>query len=100
SRTRRAAVAELCAAGELDGAQVTTAARDVLLAGLASLFAHYQSLDGPVRVDDHDLGLTLSAEPGSDTVLHCPDGALTVHALTLRASQAVFADGECRLGAR
>ncbi|MEE2060829.1 DUF2397 domain-containing protein [Rhodococcus artemisiae] len=80
------AVAELRAANDLHGAQISTPARDVLLDRLAVLLARHQELDGVYRIDDHDLGLTLTAEPGRDTTVHCPDGDLTVHGLILRTS--------------
>ena len=86
SQERAAAVEELCGAGDLNGAHVSDLARTLLLDALGELLARSRSLDSPARVDDHDLGLSLTAEPGPDTVVHCPDGDLTVHALSLRAS--------------
>jgi len=86
SRRRTEAVAELCAVGDLHGAQLSTEARDVLLDILATALAGYHRTDGSVHVDDPDLGLSVSAEPGPDTVVHCPDGDLTVHALVVRAA--------------
>ncbi|MBS9373011.1 DUF2397 domain-containing protein [Rhodococcus sp. B50] len=86
SRRRADAVAELSSAGDLHGAHLSTVARDVLLDILATALAGYRTADGPVHVDDPDLGLSLTAEPGADTVVHCPDGDLTVHGLSLRAA--------------
>lgn len=86
SRERAAAVTELCEAGDLNGAHVSDPARDLLLDALGALLARHRSVDGPVRVDDHDLGFSLTAEPGPDTVVHSPGGDLTVHSLSLRAS--------------
>ncbi|WP_241387181.1 DUF2397 domain-containing protein [Rhodococcus sp. CH91] len=86
SRRRADAVAELCAAGELNGAHLSEGARDVLLDVLATALAGYRSTDGPLQMHDPDLGLSLTAEPGRDTLVHCPDGDLTVHAFVVRAS--------------
>ncbi|KSZ56451.1 hypothetical protein Z045_22900 [Rhodococcus pyridinivorans KG-16] len=86
SRRRSDAVAELGAAGDLHGADLSTEARDVLLDVLAAALAGHRTTDGPVHVDDPDLGLSLTAEPGADTVVHSPDGDLTVHGFRLRTS--------------
>ncbi|MEU5843096.1 DUF2397 domain-containing protein [Rhodococcus sp. NPDC047139] len=86
SRRRTEAVTELREAGELHGAHLSTEAREVLLDLLATALAGYRSTDEPVRVDDTDLGLSLTAEPGPDTVVHSPDGDLVVHALVVRAA--------------
>ncbi|MFD6675367.1 DUF2397 domain-containing protein [Rhodococcus zopfii] len=83
---RRAAAAELAAAGDLHGATVSAAARELLLDRLAALLAQHRTLDTAVRVHDSDLGLCLHAAPGPDTVVHGPDGDLTVHAVLLRAT--------------
>ncbi|WP_068154680.1 DUF2397 domain-containing protein [Rhodococcus phenolicus] len=83
---RRAAAAELAAAGDLNGATVSAAARELLLDRLAALLARHRTLDTAVRVHDSDLGLCLHAAPGPDTVVHGPDGDLTVHAVLLRAT--------------
>ena len=86
SRRRSDAVAELGAAGDLHGADLSAEARDVLLDVLAAALAGHHTTDGPVHVDDPDLGLSLTAEPGADTVVHSPDGDLTVHGFSLRTS--------------
>lgn len=91
SGERADAVAELRAAGDLHDAQISTAARDVVLDQLAVLLARHQDLDGVYRIDDHDIGLALTAEPGRGTTVHCPDGDLTVHGLTLRTSSPLLA---------
>ncbi|MGN5239466.1 DUF2397 domain-containing protein [Rhodococcus sp. SJ-3] len=88
------AVAELRASGDLHGERISTTARDVLLDRLAALLARHQELDGVYRIDDHDLGLTLTAEPGRDTTVHCPDGDLTVHGLILRTSSPLLAPAD------
>lgn len=79
----RAAAAELSAAGRLDGARLSPAARDLLLDQLAAVIAVDQLLEGPVRRSDVDLGLTLVVEPGADTVVDSADGRTTVHGLAL-----------------
>jgi len=86
TEARRAAAAELVAAGDLHGATVSAAARELLLDRLAALLARHRTLDTAVRVQDSDLGLCLHAAPGPDTVVHGPDGDLTVHAVLLRAT--------------
>ncbi|WP_413768015.1 DUF2397 domain-containing protein [Rhodococcus pyridinivorans] len=86
SRRRSDAVAELGAVGDLHGADLSAEARDVLLDVLAAALAGHRTTDGPVHVDDPDLGLSLTAEPGADTVVHSPDGDLTVHGFSLRTS--------------
>ncbi|MCM3887340.1 TIGR02677 family protein [Frankia sp. R82] len=81
----RAAAAELVAARELDGARISPAARDLLLDRLGDLLAVHQELTEPVDVHDTDLRLVLTAVPGPGerTVVHAPDGTLTVHDLRL-----------------
>ena len=86
SRRRFDAVAELGATGDLHGADLSAEARDVLLDVLAAALAGHRTTDGPVHIDDPDLGLSLTAEPGADTVVHSPDGDLTVHGFRLRTS--------------
>ncbi|MFZ2528329.1 MAG: DUF2397 family protein, partial [Rhodococcus sp. (in: high G+C Gram-positive bacteria)] len=83
---RRAAAAELAAAGDLNGTTVSATARELLLDRLAALLAQHRTLDTAVRIHDSDLGLCLHAAPGSDTVVHGPDGDLTVHGVLLRAT--------------
>ncbi|WP_255027079.1 DUF2397 domain-containing protein [Rhodococcus sp. GA1] len=92
SRRRSDAVAELSAAGDLHGADLSAEARDVLLDVLAAALAGHLTTDGPVQVDDPDLGLSLTAEPGADTVVHSPDGDLTVHGFRLRTSVTASVD--------
>ncbi len=86
SRRRSDAVAELGAAGDLHGADLSPEALDVLLDVLAAALAGHRTTDGPVHMDDPDLGLSLTAEPGADTVVHSPAGDLTVHGFSLRTS--------------
>ncbi|MCW2527977.1 MAG: hypothetical protein JWM76_2837 [Pseudonocardiales bacterium] len=78
AESRRAVAAELIAAGPLHGARITPAAREFLLDRLADLLARH--LD---ETTDTDLGLTLRAAPGADTVVHSDDGDLTVSGLEL-----------------
>jgi len=82
---RHAAGAELLAAGALDGARVSPAARDLLLDRVADLLAVHQELDGVVDSADSDLGLLLVADPdpAASTVVHADDGSVTVHGLRL-----------------
>lgn len=75
---RRAVVAELVGVRRLNGARISPAARDLLLELLADLLARHQD-----TAADSDLGLVLTARPGSSTVLHSDDGDLTVDALDL-----------------
>lgn len=90
---RRAdAVAELCAAGTLNGAHISTEARDILLDVLGMLLARNQHLDATARFTDTRLGLVLIAEPGLDTVVTCPEGDLTVHSMSLRVASSVRTD--------
>ena len=78
------AAAELVAAGELHGAHVSPAARDLLLDRLADLLAASQDLTGPAESSDTDLGFVLVVAPASTaTVLRCDDGQLTVDDLTM-----------------
>lgn len=90
---KRAAGAELAAAGNLNGAHLSPAARELLLDRLADLIAINQVLSGPATSTDTDANLILTATPiaGTKTVVHCSDGDLTVHALELRADPAVTA---------
>lgn len=83
---REEAVTELCEAGALHGARISPEARDILLDALGMLLARNQHFDDAVQFGDDRLGLVLTAEPGPDTVVDCPDGQLTVHALSLRVS--------------
>ena len=85
----RAAAAELATVGDLHGAQVSPAARQLLLDRLADLLAREQALSGTATSTDTDTGLRLSATlaPGARTVVHGPDGDLTVHDLVLAAGR-------------
>ena len=84
---RRAAAAELASIGDLRGARISPAARDMLLERLADLLAINQKLDGPVESVDTDLGLVLRAEPSEEfTVIRSDDGTLTIDGLVLRTS--------------
>lgn len=87
---KRAAAAELAAAGNLDGAHLSPAARELLLDRLADLIAIDQLLEGPATSTDTDANLIVTATPvaGAYTVVHCSDGDLTVHDLELRADPA------------
>lgn len=85
-----AAAAELTASGNLNGARLSPAARNLLLNQLGALLAVEQDFDEAVTHIDTSLDLALTATPvkGSSTVIHSDDGALTVHALLLRADPA------------
>lgn len=86
---KRAAAAELAAAGDLDGAHLTPAARELLLDRLADLIAIDQALTGPATSTDTDTNLLVTATPiEGRTVIHCTDGDLTIHDLQLRAEPA------------
>ncbi len=87
---KRAAAAELAAAANLNGAHLSPAARELLLDRLADLIAIDQVLDGPATSTDTDVNLIITATPvaGTNTVVHCSDGNLTVHDLELRADLA------------
>lgn len=87
---KRAAAAELVAAGNLDGAHLTPAARELLLDRLGDLIAIDQVLSGPATSTDTDVNLIITATPTQGrTVIHCTDGELTVHGLALRADPAI-----------
>ena len=87
---KRAAAAELAAAGNLNGAHLSPAARELLLDRLADLIAIDQVLSGPATSTDSDVNLIITATPvaGANTVVHCSDGDLTVNDLELRADPA------------
>lgn len=82
---RQAAAAELTAAGSLDGARLTPAARDLLLDLLAGVLAADPEPHAPVTRSDDDLGLALVLETHRDarTTVHAPDGVLTIHGTRL-----------------
>lgn len=81
----RAAATELAAAGDLHDARLSPAARDLLLELLADLLSINQELSEPAETVESDLGIVLRAEPqsGITTVVHAPDGALTIEGLRL-----------------
>lgn len=84
---RRAAAEELIAAGDLNGARVSPAARDLLMDRVGDLLAIHQIFSEPVTSTEGDLGLVLTATPTpTATVLHATDGTVTVHGLALYAS--------------
>ncbi|MFH5823066.1 TIGR02677 family protein [Georgenia sp. AZ-5] len=85
---RATAVDELVTAGDLDGARLSRPALNLLLGRLTRLLGQHPQLDGPATSTDTDLGLELAArpDPAGRTVLHTPDGALTVHGLVLTAA--------------
>ncbi len=78
AQLRRAVAAELLAAGRLDGARVSPAARELVLDRLADLLARHEH-----ESVDTDLGLVLTITPGRNTVLHSGDGDLTIEGLQL-----------------
>jgi uncharacterized protein (TIGR02677 family) len=80
-----AAAEELATAGSLNGARLSPAARDLLLGELASLLALQGDPLDSSEVTNHDIGLTLRADPGGDTVIESSDGTLTVHGYALTA---------------
>jgi uncharacterized protein (TIGR02677 family) len=79
------AAAELLAVGDLSGAAISRAARDLLLERLSALLALAQELTTPVASRDTDLSLMLVATPlpGGETRVHSDDGQLTIHDLAL-----------------
>lgn len=85
---RAAASGELTSAGDLDGARLSPAARDILLELLASALAvgAMPDLDGDVIVTtDPDLGVDLHvrATPGASTQTVSPDGVLRIDDVAL-----------------
>ena len=78
---RNASVAELAAVGELNGARISPAARELLLEHLSKLLAQNTS-----ELTDSDTGLTLTAHPGPDTVVDGEDGTITFDGLQLDIS--------------
>ncbi|MFE6864520.1 TIGR02677 family protein [Nocardia sp. NPDC057668] len=79
----QAAAAELAAAGRLDGASLSPDARTLLLDELARLLATNPDPATTAETTNYDLGVVLRAAPGAGTVVHCPDGTLTVAGYTL-----------------
>ncbi|GIF04604.1 DUF2397 domain-containing protein [Actinoplanes siamensis] len=87
NEARRAAAAELAAAGTLRRSRLSRAARELLLDKLSPLIAAV-SLTRTVAEDrDHDLDLLLRATPakGETVVISGDDGTLTVHDVVLTA---------------
>lgn len=84
---RRVAADELVAAGALDGARVSPAARELLLALLGALLAKNQDHSDVAFESDTDLDLEVVAEaaPGARTLVHSEDGDLVVHEFRLVA---------------
>lgn len=80
-----AAAAELIAAGALNGARLTPAARDMVLHRLGEVLAVHQDTAGPMSWTDTDLGFTLRAAPtpGRGTRISADDGELRVDGLSL-----------------
>ncbi len=92
-----AAAAELVAAGWLDGARLSAAARDVLLDRLGGLLAVSGGNAPPLEWFESDLGFLLraSATAGA-TTLHSDDGQLVIHALALSVEPLVLEAQESR----
>ncbi|GAA3008211.1 TIGR02677 family protein [Actinokineospora diospyrosa] len=101
AREREQAAAELVAAGELDGARVSPAARELLLGLLSSLLAKHQDMAEPATETNTDLELLIEAEPalGANTTLHARDGSVVVHDLRLTARRPSSAGGARSAGA-
>jgi uncharacterized protein (TIGR02677 family) len=78
---RQAAAAELAITGSLHGATISPAARNLLLDLVAELLARYRD-----ETTDHDVGLSLRAVPGPDTVVTSSDGTTTFVGLSLSVS--------------
>jgi hypothetical protein len=87
SESRRAAAAELVAAGDLRRSRLSRAARELLMEKLSGLVAAV-SLAGSAAEDrDHDLDLLLRAAPtsGDATIITGDDGTVTIHGVALAA---------------
>ncbi|GAA3212423.1 DUF2397 domain-containing protein [Dactylosporangium siamense] len=84
---RRAAAAELLAAGPLHRSRLSKAARDLLLEKLSAVFAAVSTSATPIEHQDADLGLMLRATPanGDATIVTSADGAITIHDVQLVA---------------
>ena len=84
---RRAAAAELVAAGALHGSRLSRAARELLLDKLSSLIAAVSAGGAAAEDRDHDLDLLLWATParGEVTVITGDDGTVTIHDVRLAA---------------
>ncbi|MFD9863408.1 TIGR02677 family protein [Streptomyces alboflavus] len=86
---RRTAGAELAAAGVLDGAHLTPAARDLLLELVSMALSKGLSPSEAVRVDDVDLNVAVVvAESDTDSVIRSDDGDTTFLCLALNAATA------------
>lgn len=85
-----AATAELIASGNLNGARLSPAARELLLDRFGALMAAEQDLTEAVIHTDTSLGLTLTVLPaeGRSTVIYGDDGSLTIHDLLLEVHPA------------
>jgi hypothetical protein len=84
---KKAAAAELAATGNLHGARLTPVARDLLLERLGDLLAIHQDLEETMTSTDTDIDLLIVAAPFPDaTVIHCDDGLLTIHDLSVDAT--------------
>ena len=81
----RAAATELVAAGALDKAHLSPAARDMILERVADLLARFQELSEPAQSVDSDLGfeLRIAPDPSRNTIIHADDGIVTIHGLVL-----------------
>lgn len=103
SEARRAAAAELVAAGTLHRSRLSRAARELLLDKLSALVAAVSFGGGAAEHRDHDLDLLLRATraKGDATVITGDDGTVTVHDVTLAAMPLRVADGyaEARVSA-
>ncbi|GAB2952800.1 TIGR02677 family protein [Nonomuraea fastidiosa] len=96
AKRKKGAAAELLAVGDLSGATVSRAARDLLLERLSALLAAAHDLTVPVVSQDTDLGLMLLAAPlpGGGTTVLSDDGRLTVHDLALRVLPPAMPDAD------
>ncbi|MDX2971357.1 TIGR02677 family protein [Kribbella solani] len=79
---RRLAASELVAAGDLHGAYLSPAARDLVLEYLARLLAMYRVIEKGALVMDADLALEVEFSPTAGrTMIKAPDGDLVIHGL-------------------
>ncbi len=92
-----AAAAELVAAGRLDGARISAAARAVLLDRLGGLLAVSGGEPPPLEWFESDLGFLLRAGATSGaTTVHCDDGQLVIHGLALEVEPLEVETAEAR----
>lgn len=91
---RRAAAAELAAAGQLHRTRLSRAARELLLDKLSPLIAAASLADTIAEDRDHELDLLLRVTPakGETTVIAGDDGTLTIHGLAVGALPLDVAD--------